>query len=703
MVNWNRWPPRGWEAPTSAQRPAIFTAITGYITSALIGIGLSAAVAGVAANLVVGAVLLGISVMMTPRPPVMKTPQAQAVLNQSTSPRIRGYGYALLGGTRAFWDSRDGYLYQAVMMHSGEVDYIERFHIGDTAVTLDGNGDVTTAQFVTQEGGRGGIGGTPPTNVYNVRIRQHVGWANQPADQMLMDAFPGIWTAAHQLRGIAYFVTRFRSPKQEDFQRVFPEGYNTPVRALCRLSRVYDPRTDTIGWSDNASLAILDYLTHPDGFGKSRSDCDLNSFALFAALCDQDVMKADGSYEKRYRLWGVYSLNAEPEDVLRKMRATCDAELYQNAQGKIAIRGGRWEAPTVTITDRDILGHSMEQGNDAFSAFNELKIMYTSPAHDFQTMEATAWKDLADQDVRGPIPSDLDLDFVMSPSQARRLAKIHIAKSNPRWKGRIKTNLMGLNALGERTIRVILPELEIDEAFYVAGFSIAPDLTSVEIEVMTISEAAYQWNPATEEGQNPAIPQDTAPDLNLPVPQNLILTSPSAGVIWAEVTAPDRSGLELQVQIRAGAGSVWQDMPTNDDNVSAAISLPQGAYEATARWRAPTNAAGNWSFPYAAIDTSAPVPAPVDVDAELQPDDVTVAISFRMPDVSTNLLAKVWRVTSGGPFSAAVEVSSGYGAPNASYTSNDLPGSGSWDYYFTAESGGNRSTPAGPASVTVPV
>lgn len=680
---------------------AIFTAITGYITSALIGIGLSAAVAGVAANLVVGAVLLGISVMMTPRPPVMKTPQAQAVLNQSTSPRIRGYGYALLGGTRAFWDSRDGYLCQAVMMHSGEVDYIERFHIGDTTVTLDGNGDVTTSQFVTQEGGRGGIGGTPPTNVYNVRISQHVGWANQPADQLLMNAFPGIWTAAHQLRGIAYFVTRFRSTKQEDFQRVFPEGYNTPVRALCRLSRVYDPRTDTFGWSDNASLAILDYLTHPDGFGKSRSDCDLNSFALFAALCDTQVPLAAGGSEKRYRLWGVYSLNAEPEDVLRKMRATCDAELYQNAQGKIAIRGGRWEAPTVTITDRDILGHSMEQGNDAFSAFNELKIMYTSPAHDFQTMEATAWKDLADQDARGPIPSDLDLDFVPSPSQARRLAKIHIAKSNPRWKGRIKTNLMGLNALGERTIRVILPELEIDEAFYVAGFSIAPDLTSVEIEVMTISEAAYQWTPAMEEGQNPAIPQDTTPDLTFPVPQGLVLSVSAGKVITATVDAPPRSGLGLQVQIRAGAGSVWQEMAVATDNLSAVFGpVPDGAYQVQARWTGALNAAGAWTFPYAEVDTTTAVPPPTELSAVRSGANVTV--SWRNPNVASFSRARVWRASGTNPFSSAVEISMQYGSPNTVYTFADVPGVGTWRYWVTAvNSSGTASPPVGPASVTV--
>lgn len=583
---------------------AIFTAIGAWVTIGLGNIGLSLAAAmaigGAVTNLAIGAALIGLQSVFTARPGAMKTQQAQVVLNQSTAPRIRGYGYALLGGTRAFWDSKSGFLYQAVMMHSGEIDAIEYFKIGDTKVTLNGSGDVTTAQFVTTSGG-GGIGGGTPTTTYHVRIAQHLGAVSQAANAMLLGAFPGIWTSAHRLRGIAYFVTRFRSPKQDEFQKVFPEGYNTPVRALCRLSRVWDPRTNTTAWSDNAGLCILDYLTHPDGFKKSRDDCDLDSFKAFASLCDQNVPLAAGGTEKRYRLWGVYSLNDEPESILQKMRAACDAELYQNAQGKIAIRGGKWEAPTVTLTERDILAHSMEQGNNAFAAFNELKIMYTSPLHDFQTMEATAWADLADQDERGPIPSDLDLDFVPSPSQARRLAKIHIAKSNPRWKGRIKTNLMGLDALGERGVRAIIPELEIDEAFYVAGFSIATDLTSVEIEVMTFSEAAYQWNAATEEGQNPAIPQDTAPELSFPVPQELSLTA-ADGVITATVADPNRTDLQLQVQIRSGAGSTWQEMLINDDNLSAVFGpVAGGTYDARARWTGALNAAGDWSFPYAEI------------------------------------------------------------------------------------------------------
>lgn len=579
-----------YQKPEPARRKAIFTAIAGYITSALVGLGLTAAVAGVAANLIIGAALLGISMLLAPRPPMMRTPQAQSVINQSIGPRIRGYGRALLGGTRAFFDSRNG-LYQAIMMHSGEIDAVESIRIGDREVALSPAGEVITDGFQFE-------------GVNAIRVLSYLGTSTQAADPMIMSGFPGIWTPAHQLKGIAYLSVFFRSPPQEDFQRIYPEGYNTPVRGLCRLVRVYDPRTDVTAWSDNASLAILDYLCHPDGFKKSHDDCDLQSFASFADLCDSLVAKSGGGAERRYRLSGVYQLTDDPEDVLGKMRAACDAELYQNAEGKIAIRGGQWQAPTVAITERDILGHSLEQGNDRFASFNELKITYTSPDHDFQSVEATPWVNLADQDERGVLPSELDLDFVPSPSQARRLAKIHIAKANPRWKGRIRTSLLGLNALGERTIRVILPELEIDEAFYVAGFSIDPELKYVDIEIMTISQAAYEWTPA-EEGVNPAIPEDTSPDLDFPIPEDLTLFKFDSDTIRATVTPTPRTDLELQVQIRAGAGSLWQPMQTGSDNASAIYEpAAAGVYDARARWRGPQNVTGEWSFPYATIDTN---------------------------------------------------------------------------------------------------
>lgn len=577
---------------------AIFSTIGAWVTIGLGNLGLSLtaamAIGGAVTNIAIGAALLGAQALVSgafgPKGPTTSTPQAQATLNQAAGARIRGYGIAKLAGTRAFWDSREGRLDQIVMAHHGEVDAFLQFYIGDWQVATGENGVVTTAPFVNDWG----------SYAY---IMAYPGTATQAADAHMLAGWPDIWSTDHVLRGIAYWRVTFYSPPAEDFQRVFPESYNTTVQCVCRLSKVYDPRNDTAAWSENPSLCILDYLTHPDGMRLTQNDVDLASFAAFADVCDELVPLAAGGVERRYRCWGVYSLTDDPQDVLNKLRATCDGELYLTSEGKIAIRGGKWEAPTVTIGAQDILAHSMEQGNNRFAAFNYLKILYTSPDHDYQTTEATPWEDLADQADRGLLEASLTLDMVPSAAQARRLAKIHTSKSNPAWKGTLVANLSALNALGERTVRLVIPELDIDDAFFVAGFSLRPDLTAVEITVMSISEAAYTWTTA-EEGQAAPPPQDTRPDIEFPIPQNVVLTQDS-GVVTATVDPAPREGLTLQGQIRAGAGSVWQTMAndTSPEQLSFGPVEP-GEYQVRTRWTGPGGVAGAWSSPLAEIEVT---------------------------------------------------------------------------------------------------
>lgn len=564
---------------------AIFSSLGAWITIGLGNLGLSLtaamAIGGAVTNLAIGAALLGVQALVGgaigPRPSATSTPQAQATVNQSTGPRIRGYGRAKLGGTRAFFDSLNGVLFQVVMAHHGKIAAFEQFYVGDLEVALDGSGNVMSPPFA-------GF----------VRISAHDGDEGQVADTDMLSNWAGVWTAEHRLRGIAYWTVQFYSPTAERFQAIFPESYNTAVRCVCRLSEVYDPRTGITAWSDNASLCILDYLTHPDGYNRSIDDIELDSFAAFADICGQPIALAAGGTEPRYRIWGIYGLSDDPNDVLGKMRAACDAELYQTPEGKIAIRGGIWELPSVTIRAEDVLAHSMEEGSNRFAAFNELKLIYTSAAHDYQPMEAEAWSDLADQAERGVLQSSISLDMVPSASQARRLAKIHRAKSNPRWKGTVLANLSALDALGERIVRLVLPELGIDDAFFVAGFSILPDLTGVELTVMTISEEAYSWQ-TSEEGAAAPTSEDTRPDLTLPIPDFSL--SQEDQVVMATAADPGRSDLELQAQIRAGVGSLWQEMTVEDYEAEFGPIVTSGPtlYQVRARWRAPLGVAGGWS------------------------------------------------------------------------------------------------------------
>lgn len=543
------------------------------------GLGLSAAAATATANLIVGTTLSLVSSKLF-GPQVQRAPRQdpQAVINQALAARTRGYGRCKLGGVRAFFDSRDGYLYQIVMLHTGEIDAIEQFWIGDKAVTRDDDGKVIDPPYKDSNGRQ------------FVQIWARLGLDEQDAYGDMLAAWPDIWTDAHQLNGIASMLAIFRSPNATKVAKIFPESYNTSLRVVARLSKVYDPRTGKTAWSRNAALCIRDYLTSRDGYRLTNDQIDDESFANFADLCDERVPLKSGDTQARYTIDGTYSLLDEPTDTLDRMRAACDAELYETPEGKIAIRGGDWTPPTVTLTEKEIRTYELQQGSERFTTFNELKITYTSPRHDYQPQEAVRWIDPDDQAVRGVISSSFTVDMAASAAQVRRLAKIYRAKENPKWFGSITTDITGLRARYDRIIRLVIPELGIDGPFLVEDHGILADCSGCTISVRWLGPEAYSWDPATEEKEEAPEAVDTSPGSDLPVPV-VTLTQEAGRVVVATAADPGRD-LDLDAQIRSGTR--WSGMTSDDLTASAEVSAA-GTYYVRSRWVAPSGVTGEWA------------------------------------------------------------------------------------------------------------
>ena len=115
------------------------------------------------------------------------------------------------------------------------------------------------------------------------RVKIHLGTPSQAADPDLVGASAGLWTAAHQLKGCAYLVVRL----QYD-QNAFPTGIPN-ISATVRGKLVYDPRTSTTAWSNNAALCVRDYLTTGGGMGISTANIDDASVIASANVCDGNV------------------------------------------------------------------------------------------------------------------------------------------------------------------------------------------------------------------------------------------------------------------------------------------------------------------------------------------------------------------------------------------------------------------------------
>lgn len=550
----------------------------------LVNIGWTGAITGVGAWLV-GAAVIGVGILgasllaqqLTGRPGEGKPSDRQATIRQAIGPRVRFYGRVKVGGTLWFFETAGAWVYVGVTLNEGEISAIQEIWLNDQEYTLDNNGYVDDAQYR--------VGSTKVAQLFF-----KMGTDNQTVHAELDAAFATV-TTDHRLRGVANLLARFREVAADQIGRVYP-NYIPQARIVMDASLVKDVRTGNRGFSANPADVIYDYLTgvdgagFPYGAGYSESDIDLPSFQAFADLCAQPVPLKGGGSVARYLLAGGYGLNEEMRDVLPRMLRACDGDLYFTAEGKIGIRGGEWVEPTLTLDDS--LGHiidaTFQQGQGALAAFNELTIVYTEPSQDYQEAEAQVWVDTDNIALRGKVlPEKLDVLWAPNHSQARRLAKIHTAKSNPRWSGTIITNFYGLNVIGERTINIKFSTLGIDESFEVISYRFLDEFTGVELQVRSLDASAYEWDPDTEEGEGPSVPPDTTDTVITDPVENLVAT-PGTGLVEITFDLPDSanvSGARIYQSTTDDFATATRAKTVYggpEDSLSAELILPAGSY-----------------------------------------------------------------------------------------------------------------------------
>ncbi|MDZ7906343.1 MAG: hypothetical protein U5N55_11635 [Cypionkella sp.] len=578
---------------------AIFTSIGSFIASAAVtyfgaSVATATAIGLGAANLTRALAVNAFLNAISPRPSAPKQ-ETQANINQGAAARTRLYGRGLLGGTRAFWETFDDYLYQLLIINHGELDGLISYWIDGRAVTESG-GYVTDAQYTV----------SPPSGEPSwVRALFRDGSANGGDFPALYTVFPTIWTTSHLLQGQATFYIRLRQPSPEAFQKMFPRQHQTLVQAEVRGALVYDPRTATTAYSDNAALVILDYLTNADAMGFNLSDIDLPSFEWFADLSDEDVTLRAGGTEKRYRLWGTHTLQEPHKNVLARMLIGCAAKLYVTAEGKIGIMGGRYADPDVTITDADIYSLEVVQSPGALDSFNVLNGVYTSPMHGYVDTSAQAWTDDAALLTQAERAEEMIADMVPSHGQMRRLMKNEFNRRNRRWTGRIVTNLVGIKArfpadyVAGRGYHIIHLAAEgYDEPVEVMSHAIVADpgeagaiLWKCVMDVASVDDW-LAWDAVAEEGVAP-VTADLLDYVGTPIPTIALLeqfTSGSDYGIAVEVADLGRADLVLEARIRRVGFTAWSAMTVQGLRAESIGRVLGNNYEVQVRF-----AGGEWS------------------------------------------------------------------------------------------------------------
>lgn len=509
----------------------ISSVLSAEVGTGIAGLGAAAGttIFGVSAATVVGSAALlgatiGLQYALMPTRPALPTPESgsQAV-KQAVPPRIRGYGLNRLAGYFMFFEAAGAppaTSYDLMAFHSGRIGSVVGFFLHDDVVH-------TTSDI--SHGGHATVVGSYADGRYGggqVTIEVALGGAPQSASSLLTGdpAVSGIWTSQFQGNGIAWAAMKCVLGGTATVP-VFTQTYPHQLPALsvvANCSPVWDPRDpaqhqgDESTWlvSFNPVIQLIDYLTRVDGgMGLDYTTViapNLVAWMAEADVCDARVPTATGD-EARYASSGWFQFDNKPEDIVGGILSTCDGWLAESGDGTLSITVGVYRAPSdPPLTEKHIFGFALNYGQADEQTVNRLEISFTDPASRYVSVQTDPWRDEDAISLTGTIRSQaLDLKWVQSNSQARRLAGRAMQRLNPLMTGSFTTSLYGLRYLGKRWVPIQYP--------FVSGLqNSVVEIQGAEVDLMAgriawnfnlvALDKIESYNPNTDEGGAPFVP-----------------------------------------------------------------------------------------------------------------------------------------------------------------------------------------------------
>lgn len=359
----------------------VITAIGTGVAAAATAIGAGALVAGVSATaiglttIVVGGSLLMVGIehwtgaLSTPSSLTSDAATHSVAVRQAAAPRRILYGECANGGVVTYVATTGNsaqYLHLVVTFAGNPIDSIVALYFDDYQLVLDG----------------GDHGNETDRYQGYVTVERKLGQPGEAAFPGLIAATAGLnggWTSAHRQDGCCsvHFQLLWDAT-------LFPNGVPT-IWGVFRGKQVYDPRSGTTAWSNNAALCVRDALMDRQ-YGLRLLPGEMNDAILSAAAntCDELVPLAAGGTEARYTANGGYDSSMSIGDVL--------GGLYTAAAGKMSIIGGQWcyfpgawRAPALSIGDDDLRGPLQLTGKiGRRNSYNVVAGTFISPLNAWQ-------------------------------------------------------------------------------------------------------------------------------------------------------------------------------------------------------------------------------------------------------------------------------------------------------------------------------
>lgn len=403
----------------------------------------------------------------------------------------------------------------------------------------------------------------------------------------------------------------------------YPNGTPNARATIWGKNTIYDPRTDTTGWSNNAALCIADFLCDPVfGFGfNMQSDIDLDQLVAAANICDEQVPLAAGGTEARYTINGAFDTSTSPGDVL--------ASLLDAMAGRISYVGGlvkiypaAWISPTLAFDASDLVDAVMwSPMRKLRDLVNGVKGTYIAPnypysvagnfygtngqdsngntqnnfQYEWQPTDFPPYVQDADHgySVNQPLLNasgqelwaDLRLQFVTSAATAQRLAKIKLMRNQQQGSGTLPFNMGGYQCQPMDVIQFTFEPLQMtDQALEILSLRFAQKADSdsgvpslhIEVDVAQTHVSVYEWSLSEEQTPSGGISPQINSAGNVATPIALALTDGPAtalvgadGVVQPRISAawtapPDIFVSQIHVQFQENGWNEWQDAGTVD-------------------------------------------------------------------------------------------------------------------------------------------
>lgn len=547
---------------TALADPRVFQPqVAGFAVGALGGTAAAGASAGFAAGIASGAAfaagtfggivvqatlsigLAAVAAALQGAPSVQKPSSSMVSLTNPITYAEWCIGTVRKAGMLGFDGEADKYRHQITVHCAHPIEEFLQTYLDEIPVTYDASGEVS--------GGPGGY----------AYVTELTGEAGQTLPARIRDAFgPGSdkeLTDAHDFVGLGCSYFRGKRVSTEEVAERYPTGRMWVAAPIFRgLNTIYDPRSDSTGWTDNFALGFAWWLTNRMGVS-----VDWDEVAAEADACDVPVTDRYGVTRAKWRLNCTLSDDQDFETQRAMLCAAADVFLYEGIDGKVGFKVGRYVDPTVTLTAHDFIELQASTGRSGSSAPTEIVPEYIEPDNAYREWSTGTWVVGSGDQTKRDTPQ---LYAVDNHNQAIRIAKRLGAISRAEWQLSGVLTAVGYEMIGQRFFRFQHAELGIAAVFEVSTLR-RESVGTWSLEAVSVTAADFDFDSATEEPERPEITEENYDAVTVDDVSGVTASSPSSGVLRVEWNEQDPLYEQEVVYTRKLDGAVFyaqRDAPT---------------------------------------------------------------------------------------------------------------------------------------------